>query len=509
MLKHNKFILGIITLAICTSVMNLESPIKVNAYTESIQLGAYNVQMDKDQVIKEAIDKNGITWGYQELSDGNIYIAYAKIIQAHMEIPTELNGKTVTAVGGVLYKPADAGPEWRATVKDVNVLQSIKIPATVKVIGNSVGNSVFPFKNLTNVEIPSTTWIGHYAFDVTPWFEKQRDSQGFVIINNILLSAKNQTGDVIIPSNVKEIGADAFKRYDDETNANITSVNIPDNVTKIGENAFDGCSNLKSIILPKGITKISANTFSGCSNLETVTIPNGVKEIGPSAFSGCSKLQNIIIPDSVKEIGGSAFGECISLKKIKIPNNGIHLSSGTFSNCKQLTDIDLPATAVADSNAFDGTAWIEKQRNSNGLIIINNVLMNAGNQKEDFKIPDNVTVIGNHVFSGWTNLKTIKIPTGVTKIGDNAFEECSNLEAIEIPSSVQEIGSYAFISCSKLKVVTLHEGLKTIGMGAFALCNNVKDFKIPSSVTNTYKDSAFDQGITIIKNGTSYVNIPS
>lgn len=228
MLKHNKFIFGIITLVICTSVMNFESTIKANAYPEPLQLGSYNVQIDKDQVIKEAIDKNGITWGYQELSDGNIYIDYAKNIQTNMEIPAELNGKIVTVVGGMLYKPADAGPEWRSTAKDVNVLQSIKIPATVKVIGNSVGNCVFPFNNLNNVEIASITWIGYYAFDVTPWFEKQRDSKGFVIINNILLSAKNQSGEVIIPSSVTNTYKDsAFDQGITLIKNGASYVNIP------------------------------------------------------------------------------------------------------------------------------------------------------------------------------------------------------------------------------------------------------------------------------------------
>jgi hypothetical protein len=483
MLKHNKVISKILTIAVCASLVSFYMPTKASAIAEPLQLGSYNVQLDKGQAIKEATDKNGITWGYQELSDGTIIIDYAKNIKAQMEIPAELNGKTVTAIGGMLYKPADAGPEWRS--KDVDLLQSIKIPSTVKVIGNSVGNCVFSSRNLTNVELPATTWVGHYAFDITPWFEKQRNSQGFVIINDILLSAKNQSGEVTIPSNVKEIGSSAFCNLDEQNNSNMTGINIPNSVKVIGERAFYNCSNLKNVV-----------------------IPNGVTEIGAGAFEECKALQDIVIPDSVKEIGDEAFWACRSLKKIKIPNNGIHLSDNIFHYCEQLNDIDLPITAVVESNAFNGTPWIEKERNPDGSIIINNVLMNAGTQKEEFKVPSNVKVIGRGVFSGWTNLKKVQIPSGVTKIGENAFEECTNLETIEIPSSVEEIGAYAFISCSKLNNVTFHEGLKTIGMGAFTLCKNVKEFKIPSTVIDTSKDSAFDQGVTITKNGTSYANVP-
>ena len=40
--------------------------------------------------------------------------------------------------------------------------------------------------------------------------------------------------------------------------------NIPDSVTEIGENAFDGCTSLQSIDIPNSVTKIGYDAFVDC-----------------------------------------------------------------------------------------------------------------------------------------------------------------------------------------------------------------------------------------------------
>ena len=42
--------------------------------------------------------------------------------------------------------------------------------------------------------------------------------------------------------------------------------------------------------IPEGVTKIGWDAFSGCSNLTSVTIPEGLIEMEGAAFENCSSL---------------------------------------------------------------------------------------------------------------------------------------------------------------------------------------------------------------------------
>lgn len=70
---------------------------------------------------------------------------------------------------------------------------------------------------------------------------------------------------------------------------------IPDNVRKIGELAFSGCSPLSSINIPDGVTSIGKSAFIGCSSLTSITIPANVTNVGDSAFEGCENLKTVYI----------------------------------------------------------------------------------------------------------------------------------------------------------------------------------------------------------------------
>ncbi|GAA0076655.1 hypothetical protein UT300005_10330 [Clostridium sp. CTA-5] len=364
MLRHNKFILGMLSLAISTSIISYKTTIKTNA--ESIQLGAYDSEEDKDLPTRETTDENGITWNYKLLNDGTLYLQYAKNVQANMEVPEKLDGRIVSVIGDIVqYEP------YRDYIpRGDTIIKSVKIPSTVRFIGPHSFNC----RNLINVELPNTTWVSEYAFTDAPWLENQRNSKGLIIINGRLLSAKNQSGDIKIPSNVKEIANGAFTG-----GHNITSVTIPNSVTEIGNNAFIDCRNMESIKLPDNIKEIKSCTFAYCHELKNIKIPDSVTKIGDNAFSECNKLENIIIPDSVVEIDNDAFFECTSLKKLKIYNDNIHLRRGSFSNCDQLNNVELPSNASIEEGAFDEGVTIIK----NGTSYVNkapkNTSSNTGN----------------------------------------------------------------------------------------------------------------------------------
>ena len=65
---------------------------------------------------------------------------------------------------------------------------------------------------------------------------------------------------------------------------------IADNITSIGDNAFQSCSDLTIVNIPDSVTSIGDNAFQSCNNLLLITIPDSVTSIGNNAFDGVLKI---------------------------------------------------------------------------------------------------------------------------------------------------------------------------------------------------------------------------
>ena len=162
---------------------------------------------------------------------------------------------------------------------------------------------------------------------------------------------------VNIPNSITSIGNAAFYNC-----SGLTSVTIPNSVTSIGESAFYNCSGLSSITIPNSITSIEYGTFSGCSGLASITLPNSVTSIGNNAFNGCSGLTSITLPNSVTSIGNSTFRGCSGLASVTFEDNISLDSIGNyvFSNCSGLTSITLPESITSiGSGAFNGCSFLQ------------------------------------------------------------------------------------------------------------------------------------------------------
>ncbi len=272
-------------------------------------------------------------------------------------------------------------------------------------------------------------------------------------------------------------------------------------VTKIGGEAFRGCTDLKSITMPNTIIAIRQGAFMGCSGLASVTIPNSVIYLETCAFEGCSGLRSVIIPNSVVHIENVIFGGCTGLAEIAvesgnpaydsrdrcnaiintsanslisgckntiIPNSVTTIGGGAFFDCSGLTSVTIPnsVTSIGES-AFRGCS---------GLTSV--------------VIPNSVTSIGKSAFRECSGLTSVAFPNSVTTIGESAFRECSGLTSVTIGNSVTSIGEDAFSYCSGLTSVTIPNSVTTIGNGAFFDCSGLTSVTIPNSVT-TIGDGAF------------------
>ena len=74
---------------------------------------------------------------------------------------------------------------------------------------------------------------------------------------------------------------------------------------------------LREVVFEEGsaLRKIGQSAFQSCSNLKRICLPDGLERIGNACFL-CSSLEEIAIPSSVTVIGNGAFSYCEGLKKV-------------------------------------------------------------------------------------------------------------------------------------------------------------------------------------------------
>ena len=302
-------------------------------------------------------------------------------------------------------------------------------------------------------------------------------------------STGQYSGDIFIPSTVQYEGVTysvtSIGEYAFYGCTGLTSIAIPNSVTSIYKYAFDYCSGLtsvkiselaawcnisfkyassnplryahhlflngeevKDLVIPNSVTSIGIDAFNGCTGLTSVTIPNSVTSIGYSAFEGCSGLTSVTIPNSVTSIGYYAFNGCTGLTSIIIPNSVTSIGYYAFEGCSGLTKVCITDIGAWCSISFSGSY-------SNPLRYAKNLYLND-ELVTSLSIPDSMTIIGNYTFYGCSGLTSVTIPNSVTRIGDLAFYGCNGLTSIEIPANVTRIGNRAFYGCNGLTSVICH-----------------------------------------------------
>ncbi len=225
-------------------------------------------------------------------------------------------------------------------------------------------------------------------------------------IKNIMLKKLRK----LFPTNPKcfKIKNGVLKKYIEEPW--VKKAVIPDNVTSIGDGAFQFCKYLTTVIIPENVTSIGNVAFSYCEKLTSVVIPDSVTSIGESAFRYCENLTSLVIGSGVTNIGDHVFSGCESLTSLVLSCGVTSIGDWAFSFCRSMTSL---------------------------------------------VIPDSVTSIGNRAFCECESLTSLVIPESVTSIGDRAFCECKGLTSLVIPDSVKSIADDAFWGCCNVKKLPL------------------------------------------------------
>ena len=250
-----------------------------------------------------------------------------------------------------------------------NALTSIDISSNVK----TIGFQSFAGTSLTSVRIPDgVDSIGHWAFILCSKLESISISSTVKLIKDDFVQRCDNLRSIIVAAN-NEV-------YDSRSNCNAIidtkearlvvgcpMTTIPNSVQTIGYSAFRGQTNLTSITIPNGVTTIEGGAFDitsvgGMVGLTSVVLPQSISKIGVRAFSGCSNLTSItclaIEPPycDYDETWGGAF------TKLDIASIPLYVPAGSIERYRTATQWkDFDVQAILDTPTNTNTVYLTNE----------------------------------------------------------------------------------------------------------------------------------------------------
>lgn len=114
---------------------------------------------------------------------------------------------------------------------------------------------------------------------------------------------KNAQGALTVPQTVGGVPVTKARASAFYNNIKLTSIQLPEGLTEIGDSAFYRCTALKSLYLPESVRRIGEDAFCGCWDIESFHIPLALEEIGARAFADCGGIRLIYLSPSFEPDG--------------------------------------------------------------------------------------------------------------------------------------------------------------------------------------------------------------
>lgn len=350
-------------------------------------------------------------------------------------------------------------------------------------------------------------------------------------------------GEYRVPDTISEIANNTFVGR-----RKLTKILIGNNITAIGDNAFDSCTGLQEVVwlpLAAGETEnkltIGDEAFQDCYNkaFTTFTLPGRVVSIGKYAFAGCDELTAFNFEEVVwsLEIGQLAFYGCDGLTELVLSEKTISVGNGAFASCENLTRVVIPATAERlgewvktegkdgepdtytfvsmdlFTNSFISSSSLSTYSDSNIAPKLAQVVVKEGNKrymsKDDmlygkYADENDATTAGDVpvrlYYCPTAKAGEVTLPLTLKEIYKQAFICNKGVTKIQFEqgelSGSLTIGENALLQAVKLTTFVLPNGLEKIETGLFKNCTGLTTIEVPNTV-KSIAAGAFENCISL------------
>ena len=361
----------------------------------------------------------------------------------HVEIPENIFGKTVSAIGDEAFEGKEN-------------IASVAIPSTVTSIGEGAFRGCL---RLRSIRFNNTAHlnVGFAAFEGC---------------RSLAWADFRGTG-------TATLGHSAFVGCTALADVNFGQV------THIGDYAFSGCTRLAYVSLGDSVQTIGAYAFANLG-LTQIVLPASVQSIGSHAFAGAGRatgFASVYTYGNAPASDGTAFANSYAtifytqgtawgasyngMQTMAYPSSFNFTISGGGATITSLIsggkDLLIPAFVFGPTSVNPVPVVAIGPNAFSGNVTITNIT-----------IPESVTTIGSAAFRNCTNLLTAALPANLASIGAAAFQNCVKLRGISIPQSVTNIGDFAFSGCPGETNLTFGATLAYLGVGAFTGWTNLQ-----------------------------------
>ncbi len=387
-------------------------------------------------------------------------------------------------------------------------LSTVNISASSKL--RELDEYAFSETAIESLTLPSTLQtISSYCFSQCDKLESltiSSQNTNDVQIKNSAFEGCRKLRSLSLPRNISNYEKAAFKDCE-----SLTSFTLGQNTTEISESLFQNCSSLTTLNLTNSdiLVKIGKKALSNTA-ISSFDIPETVSSIGDEAFSKCSNLKRVIFPGGNFYLGNNVFSNCSSLSSfcvlnqenltrssvsgdnsygisnstitnISIPNSTYSISEDAFS---AYTNLNYNEYAASSDTGYKG--YYLGNISNPYLALIKVEILTANST---VKIHPSCKVVANKAFTNCNKTFNVHIDLNLANLGEATFYN-SKLKNITFASNISMpvFKSRLFDNCTYLESISLPRDLNTIEGTPFNGCTNLETILTPQNYSSqTYR----------------------